>query len=169
MSAPGHVIYIPPGLVSRERLPDLIRCIEQQVGSSVEVTTLYPRAPSWLFDNLNREFGFTVDVCASDWNAKCKKYWTKEQDGQQQDWSNEICWMNPPYGQGLGGWIRKAYSESFKGATVVCLVPVAPDQSWWHDYVIKGRGELRWIRLNTAAPFPRCIVIFRPLKKVEEG
>lgn len=172
---PGHVIYIPPGVVSRKRLKDLVRRMEKQAGTSVEVTTLYPRTPPWLFAELNREFGFTVDVCASDWNAKCKRYWTKEQDGQQQDWSDEICWMNPPYGD-LGDWMHKAYSESLKGATVVCLVPVASNLSWWHNYVINGKSEIRWIRKrpltdrkSTVAPFPRCIVIFRPPKKVKEG
>ncbi len=166
---PGHVIHIPPGVLSREHLADLVWYIEEQVGISVQVTTLYPRTPRWLFTKLNREFGFTVDVCASGWNAKCKRYWTKEQDGLEQDWSGEVCWMNPPYSQDLGDWIHKAYSESLKGATVVCLVPVSPDRSWWHDYVIKKESELRWIRQTTSIPFPRCIVIFRPPEKAEEG
>lgn len=173
-ATPGHVIYVPLGALSRERLPSLVWHIERWVGTSVEATTLHPRVLPRLFDELNREFGFTVDVCASDQNAKCKRYWTKEQDGQQQDWSNEVCWMNPPYDRDLGDWIHKAYSESLKGATVVCLIPVAPDLSWWHDYVV-GKSEIRWTRkisldrIPTAAPFPRCIVIFRPSKKVEEG
>ena len=159
---PGHVIHIPPGVLNMERLPDLVRYIEGQVGTSVQVATLSPSVPPWLFAKLNKEFGFTVDVCASDQNAKCKRYWTKEQDSKQQDWSNEVCWMNPPYDQDLGDWIHKAYRESLKGATVVCLITVSPDRSWWHDYVIDGNGEIRWIRQTTATPFPRCIVIFRP-------
>ena len=42
--------------------------------------------PQRLFDELNRTFHFTLDVCASKENAKCTKYFTKEQDGLKQDW-----------------------------------------------------------------------------------
>ena len=42
--------------------------------------------PQRLFDELNRAFHFTIDVCASKENAKCTKYFTKEQDGLKQDW-----------------------------------------------------------------------------------
>ena len=42
--------------------------------------------PQALFDELDREFGFTLDVCATKENAKCEKYFTKEQDGLSQNW-----------------------------------------------------------------------------------
>lgn len=42
--------------------------------------------PQALFDKLNAVFHFTLDVCASKDNAKCKRYFTKEQDGLKQDW-----------------------------------------------------------------------------------
>ena len=51
--------------------------------------------PQYFFDRLNEEFGFEIDVCATDENAKCDKYFTLETDGLNQDW-NGICWMNPP-------------------------------------------------------------------------
>ena len=37
--------------------------------------------PQWLFDALNVEFGFTVDAAAAKDNAKCKRYWSAEDDG----------------------------------------------------------------------------------------
>lgn len=37
--------------------------------------------PQGFFDELDREFGFTLDVCATPENAKCRKFYTKEQDG----------------------------------------------------------------------------------------
>jgi len=37
--------------------------------------------PQWLFDELNKEFGFTLDVCALPGNAKCEVYFTPEDDG----------------------------------------------------------------------------------------
>lgn len=42
--------------------------------------------PQALFDALDRTFRFTLDVCASEENHKCAKYFTKEQDGLKQDW-----------------------------------------------------------------------------------
>ena len=122
--------------------------------------------PLELFEALDREFGFDLDVCATADNAKCARYYTPEQDGLKQRWEG-VCWMNPPYGRDIGKWIRKAYEESLRGATVVCLVPSRTDTSWWHDYCLKGeiryiRGRLRFGGARANAPFPSAIVIFRP-------
>lgn len=42
--------------------------------------------PQDFFDRLNAEFDFDIDVCASPENAKCERYFTKEQDGLSQSW-----------------------------------------------------------------------------------
>lgn len=42
--------------------------------------------PQDFFDELNREFGFTLDPCADRFNHKCATYYTKEQDGLVRDW-----------------------------------------------------------------------------------
>ena len=52
--------------------------------------------PQWLFDELNKEFHFTIDVCATHKNAKCDHYWDKEIDGLLRDWFNHVCWLTPP-------------------------------------------------------------------------
>jgi len=64
--------------------------------------------PQELFDKLNTIHGFTLDVCATQENAKCKKFFTQEIDGLKQDWTGNVCWMNPPYGRGIIKWVRKA-------------------------------------------------------------
>lgn len=117
--------------------------------------------PQSLFDELDKEFHFTLDVCATKENAKCERYFTKEDDGLAQEWCG-ICWMNPPYGRQIGKWIKKAYES---GARVVCLIPARTDTAWWHDYVMKGeyrfiRGRLRFGNSKNSAPFPSAIVIF---------
>ena len=99
--------------------------------------------PDIIFGPLDREFGFTLDVAASETNAKCKRYFSKSEDGLKQKWEG-ICWMNPPYGQKIKQWIRKAYESSLNGATVVCLLPVRSNTNYWHDYCMKG--EIRFIR-----------------------
>lgn len=45
--------------------------------------------PQALFDELNAEFNFTLDPCASHENAKCKKYFTKEDDGLSKVWGGK--------------------------------------------------------------------------------
>lgn len=42
--------------------------------------------PQDLFNELDAEFHFTVDVAASDERHKCERYYTKEQDGLKQNW-----------------------------------------------------------------------------------
>ena len=123
--------------------------------------------PQELFDRLNDEFHFTVDVCASADNAKVKRFYSKEQDGLKQDWTGETVWCNPPYGRSVKAWIHKAHQHFIGGGTAVLLVPARTDTRWFHDYVygiaeirfIKGRlkyGNAKW-----NAPFPSMIVIFR--------
>ncbi len=123
--------------------------------------------PQATFDALDAEFHFTLDPCASAENAKCERYFTKEDDGLAQTWEGS-CFMNPPYGREIGKWVRKAYESSLEGATVVCLLPARTDTAWWHDYVMKSndirfiRGRLRFSGSKVNAPFPNAIVVFRP-------
>jgi phage N-6-adenine-methyltransferase len=125
--------------------------------------------PQALFDELNSEFNFTLDACASAHNFKVNIYFNKEINALAQSWTGTV-WMNPPYGRTIGQWMKKAFEESQKGATVVCLVPARTDTAWWHDYAVKGeirflRGRLKFeqpgFAKNSSAPFPSAIVIFR--------
>jgi len=123
--------------------------------------------PRELFEELDREFHFTLDMAATAENAKCERFFTREQDGLAQEWRG-VCWMNPPYGPQLYAWIQKAYESSLTGATVVCLIPARVDTRWWHDYV-KPFAEVRFIRgrlrfggSENSAPFASVVVVFRP-------
>lgn len=120
--------------------------------------------PADLFAELDAVFHFDLDACASASNSKCDKYFTKRDDALQQEWRGTV-WMNPPYGRRIGDFMRKAYEESLKGATVVCLVPSRTDTVWWHRYARQGqviflRGRLKFGGSATSAPFPSAIVIF---------
>lgn len=121
--------------------------------------------PQDFFDRVNARLGpFDLDVCATPENAKCDRYFTKEQDGLAQEWSGKV-WMNPPYGRAIGKWVKKAYESSQSGALVVCLIPARTDTAWWHDFVSKGnvrfiRGRLKFGGCKHSAPFPSALVIF---------
>lgn len=122
--------------------------------------------PQWLFDQLNKEFKFTLDPCATRDNAKCKKYFTEGMDGLKQDWTGTV-FCNPPYGRKIGLWVKKAFEEAQKGVIVVMLIPARTDTKWFHTYIY-GQAEIRFIkgRLKfgnsiNSAPFPSMIVIFK--------
>ena len=125
--------------------------------------------PQELFDQLDAEFGFTLDVCATPENAKCPRFLTRADDALTKPWDG-VCWMNPPYGRDLGHWVAKAYDTARAGHTVVCLLPARTDTAWWRELAHLGevkflRGRVRFTGGNgatSAAPFPSCLLIFRP-------
>lgn len=123
--------------------------------------------PQDFFDMLNDEFAFTLDAAATSENAKCVNYYDVETDALSQCWRGTV-WLNPPYGRKIGKWIRKAWEESQRGVEVVVLMPVRSDTPYWHDYVMRAaevrlvRGRLRFSDSSASAPFPCCVVVFRP-------
>ncbi len=122
--------------------------------------------PQWLYDALNREFGFTLDPCSDGTNAKCKRFYSYLDNGLLKDWGTESVFMNPPYSE-VDEWMRKAYGSAQEGATVVCLIPSRTDTQWWHEYAMKGeirfiKGRLKFGDAENSAPFPSAIIVFRP-------
>ena len=125
--------------------------------------------PKEFFDKLNEEFNFTLDVCALPENAKCKHYYTPDQDGLSQPWVGTI-WCNPPYGRNICDWVKKASETSLSGNIVVMLLPARTDTKWFHDYIYDRRNvEIRFVRgrlkfggSQNSAPFPSMIVVFYP-------
>ena len=119
--------------------------------------------PQAFFDELDREFHFTLDPCANAENHKCPKYFTAEDDGLKQDWGRHKVFCNPPYGRNIGKWVEKAV-KSF--ATVVILLPARTDTKWFHDWCLPYgkieflRGRLKFGGCDNSAPFPSMIVIF---------
>lgn len=124
--------------------------------------------PQYLFDQLDREFHFTLDPCATEESAKCKHYYTIEDNGLSKSWGGEIVFCNPPYGRHIDEWIIKAEHEAEKpNTTVVVLMPSHTDTKYFHDHIL-GKAEIRFIRgrikFNEGkepAPFSSMLAIFR--------
>ena len=126
--------------------------------------------PQALFDELDQEFHFTLDACASHENHKCDWYFTKEDDGLSKNWGGQVVFCNPPYSE-IGKWVQKAH-ESCKhdGTVVVMLIPPRTSTKYFHDYIYH-RTEIRFIKgrlhfndSKERAPFGNMIVIFRGAK-----
>jgi phage N-6-adenine-methyltransferase len=124
--------------------------------------------PWHVFTEYDAEFHFTLDVCATADNAKCPRFFSPEVDGLAQDWGDDICWMNPPYGNQIGAWMEKAYRSSLAGATVVCLVPARTGTLWWHEWVLEKaevrlrKGRITFVGALHHAGFDSVAVIYRP-------
>ncbi len=121
--------------------------------------------PQDLFNTLDATFHFTLDPCATPENAKCAKFYTKDQDGLKQDWGGEVIWCNPPYGREIGKWIQKCAEH--RGVAVM-LIPARTDTRWWHSYIDKNpdahvyfiKGRLKFGDGKNPAPFPSAIVVY---------
>lgn len=128
--------------------------------------------PMEFFGPLQAEFDFTLDACASKWNAKNANFYDREHDGLSWPWIGERVWMNPPYGKAVGIWLAKAHREIAHGCElVVALIPARTDTAWWHDHV-EGKAGIRFVRgrlqfvredgTHGRCPFPSAVVIYRP-------
>lgn len=124
--------------------------------------------PRDFFKELNAEFKFTLDPCATKETAKCAKYFTKAQDGLKQPWVGRI-YCNPPYGREVRKWVEKARLEVLRGNAeiVVMLLPARTDVKWFHEHIY-GIAELRFIKgrlrfegAESSAPFPSMLAIFK--------
>lgn len=125
--------------------------------------------PQDLFDELNEEFNFTLDPCATPENAKCVKFFTKKEDGLSQSWAGERVFMNPPYGKEAANWIAKAYFESQYAEIIVGLLPARTDVRWFHDFIYRKaevrflKGRLKFVGPNgkaSSSTFPSIIVVW---------
>jgi phage N-6-adenine-methyltransferase len=137
-----------------------------------------------VFGPLHERFRFSIDVAASDCNAKLDRYWTKHDDGLAKSWGGERVWCNPPYSD-IRPWVEKTIAEFewtgiFGGPElIVMLLPAnRTEQGWWQDLIEPGRldgsirveflrGRMRFIKPgadcigpNERPPFGVCLVIW---------
>jgi len=131
--------------------------------------------PQWLFDELNEEFNFDFDLCATDKNTKCHWHITDYLKPLPHYCNDGInCFMNPPYSNPLP-FVQKAWEDS-KRCKIVCLLKCDPSTKtfavfWDYDnHCPKEGAQIRFIpkRLKFeymgypgrhAAAFPSMIVI----------
>lgn len=117
------------------------------------------RTPDGFYKALDSEFNFTFDPCPP------SPYF----DGLRVDWGS-VNFCNPPYSD-ISVWIKKGFEEFQKGKTVVFLIPSRTDTKWWHEYCMKAtqirfiKGRLKFDDQKNNAPFPSCLVIFKPKRK----
>lgn len=128
--------------------------------------------PDYIYNALNEEFQFTIDVAATAQNTKCAKFFTKEDNGLLQSWANEVVWCNPPYSRGnVKDFATKALVETqqLECLTAVLLVPTKTEQDWFQNFrsyfeVRFIRGRVKFIGGKTSARDTHMLVIYRTWK-----
>lgn len=123
--------------------------------------------PDWLFKDLNTEFTFDIDLCATKENSKCGMYgtdyfrgWVSHIDGHKCIELAELyntklvqtAFMNPPYSNPLP-FIEKAWKDS-RYCKIVCLVKCDTSTKWWAVFWDYAKH----------APKPGCEVRFFPAR-----
>jgi phage N-6-adenine-methyltransferase len=108
--------------------------------------------PQDLFDRLDDEFAFAVDMAASAENTKCAGYFGPDRRGLCDDalvadfgralramedgTGRRAFWCNSPYSRGLQGkFIAKAAEERRKGFLTVMLLPARTDTKAFHAHI----------------------------------
>lgn len=112
------------------------------------------RTPKQAFRHLNETFQFIADIAASDRNALCELYCTKECSAFDVNlaeyFSEEIrsspfplyIFMNMPYSRKqVKMWLKKAIVEMRRGLGVVALVPYT-GQRFWHELVVQEASKI---------------------------
>lgn len=133
--------------------------------------------PRSLIARLEREFGrFELDVCASETNRVCERFFNKDLNALEQSWESSFVWCNPPYSQ-KSEFIEKAHQEAQKGAKIVLLFPSFTETAWFRDLKAKsqwllflnGRLVFNEDEQKETAKFSSVLVFFNiPPKEIED-
>jgi DNA N-6-adenine-methyltransferase (Dam) len=98
-------------------------------------------------------------------NVPAGQVYTEEDDGLAQPWFGRV-WLNPPYGDAIGAWVKKLHDDYQSGAieAAIALLPGRIDTTWF-DYVMpyaicRIRGRLKFVGADNSAPFPSVLVYY---------
>lgn len=122
--------------------------------------------PQWLFEELNAEFNFDFDLCATKENSKCERFFSDYLNGEfykhewtgmlhtvfvgpyaTREYSNELwqrypnltCFMNPPYSDPKP-FLEKAWEDS-KYCKIVVLAPNTIKTCRYMDILDENEGK----------------------------
>lgn len=114
---------------------------ERKSNTPLNIRDLW-QTPKELFNTLNKEFWFEMDVAASDTNKLCDNFFDANDNALLRDW--HLCnWCNPPYSD-IAPWVSKAIEQHKKGSTTVMLVPSDTSVKWFKR-AYESCNEVRFI------------------------
>jgi len=124
--------------------------------------------PQALFDAIDHTYGpFILDAAAADDSAKCRYYFTVEDDALSRDWSGRV-FLNPPYNRSIHKWSEKVTEELEAGRIYSCtlLIAARTDTRWW-NHLVESRycvevlflkGRVKFGDGTASAPFASAVI-----------
>lgn len=131
--------------------PQLPGMSQARVSTHIRKGTQDRRTPRWLFDVLDERFGpFLLDAYASPHNALCERFYTVDDDGNEQDWA-DVTFANPEF-KAMGPCLEQAVRQAELGRRSIILGPVGCSQDWYHRLAIQGTVYVPDCRINYDDP-----------------
>jgi len=139
------------------------------------------QTPKELFDAINKEFDFDVDIFASEDNKLAPCFFNEEYSALTYEWNEAIgfdewhridnAFANPPYSQTHICLTRAAQQAKKHNITVVALVNANTDTKWFSD-AVKSANEVRLLtgrigfvkpdgKKASGNPKGQCLIIWR--------
>jgi len=107
----------------------------------------YLRTPKDIWEELTKEFDFTLDACASDQNHLLPKYYTKDNSCLDKDWTGEVVYCHPLFDINIGNFVQKCATEK---CTSVMLIPASTHTRYFHKWIYKNpNAEIRFLEKPT--------------------
>lgn len=123
------------------------------------------RTPQGIFDEINKMYSFTLDVCASSQNTKCERYYNKEADGLNQLWTG-VVWMSPPFSNKQTPlWLKKAIKETENNPDLIVWAFVRDGNTRWLEYTLQSSMIMEYCKVMPEVRFdnPRNVNIRHPM------
>ena len=122
-----------------------LRHQKNQLSFSTSKVMKWLRTPKNIWQDLTKEFNFTVDCCASHKNHLLDKYYTIDNSCLDKDWSGEVAYIHPLFDGKIGKFVEKAYNT--KNFTGVFLLPASTHTKYFHEWIYHNPNcEVRFLR-----------------------
>ncbi len=119
---------------------------------------------------VEKRFGRIVfDLAASQDNAVCGTFWSKEDNALEQNWGKLLptgnLWLNPPYAE-IGPWAMRAAGCWQRRGFLFLLVPYSADSNWWqknveeHAYSVAMSPRIKFVTCDQGYPKPIALCIY---------
>lgn len=114
---------------------------------STSKSMMYLRTPTDIWNEISKEFNFTLDACASDENHLCAKYYTKNNSCLDKDWTDEVVYCHPMFDIYIGKFVEKCYKEMTENRVLsVMLIPASTHTRYFHKFIYKKPNvEVRFL------------------------
>lgn len=116
---------------------------KQTLSFSCSKSMKFIRTPLDIWENLKKEFNFTLDACASKNNHLLPKFYTKENSCLNKDWTGEIVYCHPMFDMRIGNFVKKAFESK---CTTIMLLPSSTHTRYFHKYIYNNPNcEIRFL------------------------